>query len=157
VSLPHAIRQDHSPFSIGGFVPGYVRLLTFLRWTSYQCPHCKHVFRRDFWLNTVRLGSGERKCNSCGTIFDDGSREWPQLSVLWKLRFFFPPPFAALAGGMLLAGTLAAYGFPPHDPRMLVACFIMVLAVAVPWSLFRVPWVIFSVRRYNSSHPAPHA
>src|SRR5690348_5365865 len=81
--LPSATRRDYNP-------PAIVFPLGFLRWTSYSCPHCKHVFRRDFWPYNVGLGSGGRLCRHCGKVFVDGAREWPDLTLPKKLRFFFP-------------------------------------------------------------------
>jgi hypothetical protein len=104
MSLSAAVREDHNP--LGVTAPLISPLLTFLRWTTYSCPHCHSAFRRGFWPYNVRLGNGERACGKCERTFDDGAREWPQLRLAKKLRFYFPPLVLALAGGSLYCGIL---------------------------------------------------
>jgi hypothetical protein len=76
---PAAIREDHDPFDILRSAPTFLQLFGFVHWSTYRCPHCSVVFRTDYWPDSVRLGCGERACRQCGNVFDDGTREWPQL------------------------------------------------------------------------------
>jgi hypothetical protein len=122
-----AIREENSPFGLVGLFPGPQRLLIFLRWTSYSCPYCRHVFRRDFWPSNVRLGCGERLCRECGKVFDDGTREWPELGLGARLRFIFAPLLVGIWGGFTVAGVIVAFG-PARDEHSL---FIVMFASAV--------------------------
>jgi len=149
MDLPPAVREDHNPFAILGFFPGYQRLLIFLRWTSYKCPHCGHVFRRDFWPSNTRLGAGKRLCNKCERVFDDGSREWRELPTAKKLRFFLPPLLLGISGGFLVAAIIVSL-MPPRDWRVIVVGLILFVLPLLMWCPLRMLWVIRSVRRYNS-------
>lgn len=152
MKLQPAVHEDHSPFSVLGLFPGYQRFLIFVRWTSYKCPPCGCVFRRDFWPQNVRLGSERRTCKQCGMAFDDGSREWPELPLLSKLRFFFPPLAIGIWGGFVVA-TVASLFIGPRDEHswplvIVVSTFGLTPALArSPVNLTR---VIRSIRRYNA-------
>jgi uncharacterized C2H2 Zn-finger protein len=144
-----AVREDHNPLALLGFFPGYQRFLIFLRWTSYKCPHCAQVFRRDFWPSNIRLGAGERLCTKCGKVFDDGSREWRELPTAKKLRFFLPPLLLGICGGFLVAAIIVSF-MPPRDWRVSVIGLVLFLLLLLVWSPLRMLWVIRSVRRYNN-------
>ena len=151
VALPKAIGEDHSPFWFAGLPPsqGFARLLIFLRWKTYRCPHCGHVFRRDYWQRSVKLGCGQRTCSKCGTLFDDSSREWPELPAIKKLRVLFPPLLFGVCGGFLLGGVVVSL-MPPRDWRVTIAMVIFVPVPVVAYCLCRLPWVVYSVHRYNA-------
>jgi hypothetical protein len=151
---PKAIHEDQNPFGLFGFLPSYLRLLIFLRWTAYKCPHCGHVFRRDFWSANFWLGPGDRICKNCGDIFDDGSREWPELSMARKFRIFFPPLLVGISGGFMLAGVLTLF-LPVPDWRVVLFASVIALLPALLWSLIRLPWVIRSIHRYNGAVLTP--
>jgi len=72
-----------------------------------------------------------------------------------RLRFLFPPLAIGIGGGVLVASIMVD-SFGPHQPEMIVAGLILALGAVVPWSLLRVPWVIYSIRRYNALHQAKH-
>ena len=146
---PPAIREDRNPFAFMAFIPGFERLLIFVRWTSYQCPSCGKVFRRDFWPSNTKLGPAVRTCANCGVTFDDGSREWPELPFPRKVRILFPPLLQGICGGFVLAGILVST-FPDHDWRVTVFSLTIGLLPAVTWGILRLPWVLFSIRRYNN-------
>ena len=93
---PPAIRANHQPF--------FIFPLAFLRWTEYRCPHCHAVFRRDFWPDNVRLGGGVTTCVNCGKVFDDGSREWPEMHFGRKLRYLLPPGIQIMTASFLIFG-----------------------------------------------------
>ena len=142
---PLAIREDHNPFVL------VLGLFRFLRWTSYSCPFCHAVFRRDFWPYNVRLGDGRRECKSCGRVFDDGAREWPELPLTKKLRFYFPPLVLAIAGGFLFCGVFTLC-IAPRDERNWLVGGIVIGACLTPlflWSLIRLLWISRSNRRYS--------
>src|SRR6267378_1590259 len=147
MDLPPAIREDHNPLAFEG-------PLAFLRWTTYSCPHCQGVFRRDFWPYNVRLGSGERMSKKCGKVFDDGSREWPDLAASRKLRYFLPPGIQALTGAGLFC-VIFTLIIAPRDVvnfqtgSILVAVFLSPVLV---WCLLRLPFVLRSVHRFKDEH-----
>jgi hypothetical protein len=152
MNLLPAIREDHNPFAIVGLFPGLQRLLIFVRWTSYSCPHCNAAFRRDFWPHNIWLGSGERLCRKCGTVFDDGSREWPELSLAKKLRFLFPPLLIGISGGFVVAAILSVFITPWDEHSWLVVAIVLgfSLVPVIVWCLVRLIWVLRSKHRYET-------
>jgi len=150
--LPHAIREDDNPFALLGLTPGLQRLLIFIRWTSYKCPHCGHVFRRNFWPSAIRLESGQRKCKECGMLFDDGSREWPELPFGRRLRLFLPPLAIGIWGGFLVAAVISLY-VSPRDEHSWGVVFLVSAVGLIPvlaWSPVALMRVIYSIHRYNA-------
>jgi hypothetical protein len=152
VDLPQAIREENSPLDLVGLLGGGLgHFLVFLRWTSYKCPHCGHVFRRAYWPANVKLGEGVRHCSDCGLEFDDGSREWPQLPFFSKLRVFFPPLLVGIWGGHVAAAILSLF-IPAQDGHNL-DIFILVstfgLIPTLVWAPYPLYSVICSIRRYN--------
>ena len=155
MNLPPAIREEHNPFALAGFFGGLQRLFIFIRWTSYACPHCKGIFRRDFWPANVRLGSGEHVCRKCGKVFDNGAREWPELTLGTKLRFFLPPPLVAISGGFVVAGVLSFFITPRDEHSLLVVAVVSAfgLVPVLVWSPVRLIWVLRSKQRYLRELP----
>jgi len=155
MKLPPAIREDNNPFAIPALFPGPLRLLILLRWTSYSCPHCKAVFHRDFWPSNVRLSSGERTCRKCGRIFDDGSREWPELGLASKLRFLFPPLLIGISGGFIVAAIMSLFISPRDEHSWLVVIMVSIfgLVPVILWCPIRLIWILRSRRRYESEQP----
>jgi hypothetical protein len=147
MNLPSAIRKDHNPLvSMGGH--GAISLLTMIRWTSYGCPHCGHVFRRDYWPNKIRLGDGERTCRYCSKAFDDGTREWPQLSAEAKLCFFFPPAFLGIWGGLALTGIVSLF-IGPRDEHSWPLAILFSVVPLILWHPLRMLWVLRSIARFK--------
>jgi len=155
MNLLPAIREDHNPFAIVGFFPGLQRLLIFVRWTSYHCPHCRAVYRRDFWPANVRLGPAEHTCKKCGDAFDDGSREWPELGLAKKLRFLFPPLLIGISGGFLVAAILSLFISPRDENSWPEAGIVSALALipVIVWCLVRLIWIVRSRHRYQNGGP----
>src|SRR5438552_1435589 len=125
--------------------------LAFVRWTSYACPHCQSVFRRDFWPANVRLGSGAIICPKCGNPFDDGAREWPQLTQGKKLRYFFPPGIQA-TGGVGLFCFVFSILIAPKDVvnwHSIAFLFTFFLSPVLIWSLIRYFFVARSIGRFQ--------
>jgi len=148
--FPLALREDHNPPFLFLLPPALRLFLVFVRWTSYRCPFCHAVFRRDFWPYNVRLGDGQRPCNSCGRLFDDGAREWPELALAKKLRFYFPPLVLALAASSLFCGIFMLC-IAPLDVLSWTMGIVVIGACLSPlalWSLVRLVWVSRSSRRY---------
>ena len=77
----------------------------YIRWTKFSCPHCGRVFERSLSNKPVRVGPGLRVCASknCGRTFQDGSKEWPQLTKTERVLFLLPPGAQILLGVGLLS------------------------------------------------------
>ncbi|MBI2088947.1 MAG: hypothetical protein HYT78_09430 [Deltaproteobacteria bacterium] len=72
-----------------------------LYWT-HKCPHCGYPFATTaYWRGLgVRLGPGYHTCKNCHRSFDDGSKEWPEMSIFERFALFIPRvswPFLILA------------------------------------------------------------
>jgi hypothetical protein len=158
MKLHLAGRNENAPLALVAGLSGEP-FLVFLRWTSYSCLHCAHVFWRDFWPYNVRLGCGQRTFNNCGKLFVDGSREWPELKTTRKLRFLFPPALLGISGGLFLAGILSVWISPRDEPSVDIVV-IMSLFALVPlmtWCLIRLFWVYRSIHRYERKVPSTQA
>jgi hypothetical protein len=158
--LQLAIREDHDPFALPGVsVPGVpgrfytpLHLLCFLRWTSYACPHCHQSFHRDYWPANVRLGNGERTCDKCGKTFDDGSREWPELKLAQKIRFFLPPGIQAIGGALLFCAIFTLFIAPSNVVDFIAGVLVVsvFLSPILLWCGIRLLWVFPSKHRFES-------
>ena len=126
---------------------GIVRFLSIPA-TSFRCPHCGHLLRADFWSGNVRLGPGVRRCAQCAGEYDDGSREWPQLPLGSKLRFCCPPILVGISGGIVVAAVLVLFLRQP-DWRVTAAGLVIALFPLFLFFIVRLPWILFSIRRYN--------
>ena len=148
--LPPAIRDDSSPSAIFGFVPGYTIVLIFLRWTSYKCPHCGAVFRRDYGTPNVCLGNAERSGKTCGKFFDGGSHGCSQFAWGQKLPLILQPLILAIWRGLAIAAIWSVFVGPRNEHSWPEVCFGPIPAlVRSPVGQQR---VIRSVRRYNDGH-----
>jgi hypothetical protein len=154
MNLPSAIRKDCDLFALVGLhlLSPYFAFLAMLRWTSYSCPHCSGVFRRDYWPHSVRLGNGERICRECAKVFDDGSREWPELELTQRLRFLLPPSIIAITGGFLLCGIVTLFIAPRNVVNWVIGVIILVISLSptIAWCLVRLICVLRSIRRYEN-------
>jgi len=157
MTLPPATRKDRDLLVLFGlhFFSPYFAFLPFVRWTTFSCPHCDAVFRRDYWPRNVRLGSGERICPQCARVFDDGSREWPELGLASKLRFLFPPLLSGISGGFLVAAILSLFITPRDEHSWLVVVMVSAFALVpvMVWCLARMIWVVRSRNRYETGAP----
>jgi hypothetical protein len=157
-----AIRDDHRPFNQAAIllpVPRSVpfMFLAFVRWTRDACPQSHSAFRRDFWPQNVRLGCGGTVCRNCGQSFDDGSREWPQLTWSKKLRYFLPPGIQAVAGGGLFCIIFIFFIAPGDaiDWQFTVFLPLFFLSPVLIWSLGRFLFVLGSTRRFRDAAMSP--
>ncbi len=157
MTLPPASRKDRDLLVLFGlhFASPYFAFLPFVRWTTFSCPHCDAVFRRDYWPRNVRLGSGERTCPQCARAFDDGSREWPELGLASKLRFLFPPLLSGISGGFLVAAILSLFITPRDEHSWLVVVMVSAFALipVMVSCLARLIWVVRSRNRYETGAP----
>jgi hypothetical protein len=155
MNLPSAVRKDRDVGALVGlhFLSPVFAVLAFLRWTSFACPHCDGVFRRDYWPHNVRLGNGERICRNCARVFDDGSREWKELDGGLKFRFLFPPGILAIIGGLLLTAIVALLIAPRDVRNFLIGLLIVAVSLspAIVWCLIRMISIYRSNRRYEDN------
>jgi hypothetical protein len=144
----------HLPIQILGWQLGLIgSALAFLRWTEYRCPHCHAAFRRDYWPDNVRLGSGERTCNGCGKAFDDGAREWPELKWSRKLRYLLPPGIFAVGLSIFVFIGIAPLLLAPRDVVTLSIVVLLPLAALAPmflWTLVRLHPIHLSRCRFEN-------
>ena len=161
MTLPLAIRKDRDLSALSGLhlLSPFFSFLPLLRWSTFVCPVCDVAFRTDYWPHNVRLGSGHRTCGQCGTAFDDGSREWPELRLTQKVRFLFPPLLVGIAGGFLFAAIASLFIGRRDEHSWLVVFIISALGFlpAVLWSLFRLIWVMHSIHRYHVTLGSAHS
>lgn len=149
MDVAREIRKDHSPFVFLG-------LLQFIRWTDHCCPHCHKVFRRTYFPGSVFLGNGRRSCYGCGKVFDDESKEWPDLRNGQKFRFLLPPGVLGISGGFLLAAAIALFFASRDQTDRVFEVFILVFSLgisAIPplvWSAIRLPAIRRSTVRYKA-------
>ena len=115
-----AVREDHDPLKwLAGIGTG--TLLAFIRWSDFRCPYCGEVFRRTYLPSGVMLGSGERTCPTCGKVFDDGFREWPELSFDQKVQHVLPVPIMGDHWGLsCVRGHRNFHLYPGKGERQLV-------------------------------------
>jgi hypothetical protein len=141
MNAPPPIRVDHDPF---------FPILGILRWTDYRCPYCQATFRRDYWPHNVKFGGGERTCAACAKVFDDGSREWPEMNFWQKFRFMLPPGILAMSGSLLLCAIFAIHIAPSDDVNWQVGVVIIgfFLLPTIVWCLVR----FIAIRRSKSHY-----
>jgi hypothetical protein len=143
-----AIRKDHNPFVFFG-------LLKFVRWPDHCCPHCNEVYRRTYFPDSVIFGDGRRTCAACGMIFDDESREWPELRTGQKLRFLMPPPILGLFGGVLLSGVLALALARGQVAWIAFAAGVLLVVSTLPalaWTAIHLPAIRRSIESCKLAH-----
>ncbi len=133
-----AIRRDHDP------IQSPRTLLRVIRWTTYQCPLCRRTFKIAWGPESVLLGPGQRTCKGCGTVFKDGSMEWPKLTRIEKQQYLFPVSVIGVFGGLLVVCivTLLFPLFLPNagqsvDWKVAAACASFAVAVFGFWFLTR--------------------
>jgi hypothetical protein len=144
-----SVRREYKVGSAAYFDPIYgITRFVGVPATSYRCPYCGHLLHADFWSGNIRLGPGVQHCVQCGELYDDGTREWPQLTTGKKLRFCCPPILAGIAGGMALA-AFAVLFLPQPDWWMTVFGLILAFVPMFLFFLFRLPSVLLSIHRYN--------
>ena len=147
-----AVREDHDGLGLAGLFLPAAHFLAIVRWTSYACPYCGGVFRRDYWTHGVKLGTEERTCRECGKVFDTGSREWAELGVAAKLRLFFPPLLVGIWGGFVLAGIVSYFVLPRDEHSLFVVIFscLVGLIPIILCSPYHAIEVFRSNRRYET-------
>ena len=118
-------------------------------WT-HKCPHCGYPFATTaYWRGLgVRLGPGFHICRNCHRSFNDGSKEWPEMSIFERLAVFIPRvswPFLILA---LLLPLISWMTQGSKEAAKFALVTLVSLAIILP--IFLSPyWVyrIIQVRR----------
>lgn len=103
-----------------------------LVWRSYQfrCPHCAKVYKRS--LTPLQLGTGKRRCQHCATVFDDGSKEWPDLLPIKKFEYIFPTMTLGYFGGLaIVIGYALVIAADLRELDLMMG--VLVLCMILPW------------------------
>jgi hypothetical protein len=139
---PTAIRDDRNPFWFG--------IWRYIRWTSYRCPYCGARFRTAYVPRKVSLGQGDRTCSGCGKVFDDGSREWPELTTSERTRYLLPVPIVGILAGYALCAAIPFLRRPLNPGELIFVAFmtLFLLAFMVPWLCWRFLSISKSRARY---------
>src|SRR5260370_31409749 len=58
--------------------------------TVYRCPNCRSVYKFILGPGDVFLVEGHRTCSKCQQEFRDRSKEWPAISSMGRIFFYFP-------------------------------------------------------------------
>lgn len=147
--LSPAIRQDHQ-------LSCFVFPLMFICWVDYRCPHCKHVFRRDYFPGKILLGNSEHTCSGCGKVFDHGSREWPELPFIDKFGFLFPSLAKVILGSILFLCAMTLLIAPRDQVNWIVVIAVLgtVLVPMLPWLAVRSLPIQRSIRRCRTTDVA---
>jgi hypothetical protein len=104
-----------------------------LVWRSYKfsCSSCRRTYATKF--SPILLGTGRRRCKACGTVFEDGCKEWPELTGRQKMQYFFPiTVFACFLGAIVVAlATVVIF----HDELSLglEIAPVVFLILILPW------------------------
>ena len=106
------------------------------RYYKFFCSSCGRQYATK--VSPVVLGTGRRRCKSCGEIFSDGCKEWPELSGPDKFRYFFPTTVLAFLIAAILIALITMLIF--HDDvlgGLGMATFVF-LFIMLPWLPYRV-------------------
>jgi hypothetical protein len=87
-------------------------------------------------------------------IFDDESKEWPELLKGQKFRFLVPPGVLGLSGGVLLCAVIAlVFASLDEDIAVALVAVILVVISTIPplvWAAVRLPAIRRSAKRYDA-------
>jgi len=85
-------------------------------------------------------------------VFDDGAREWPELKLVKKLRFFLPPGMMVMSFSFLLLGIGMLVVAPRDvaDRPFVVTALVIGLSPTLAWCLIRMFSVFRSIHRHES-------
>jgi hypothetical protein len=118
--------------------------MLYIRYYNFSCSHCGRGYGGS--LSPFQLGTGRRRCKNCNTVFNDGSREWPELTKMQKFEYVFPTTVLGYMGAFLIViGTAYWIGSDLHEKLFLVE--LMLFLMGLPW----VPYFIGRARRIRQS------
>jgi len=98
---------------------------------SFRCGACGKEYTNR--LSRVVLGTGKRRCRSCGKVFLDGCKEWPELGGSKKFEYFFPTTVLGFVAAAIIIPLFAIWidRDQPQD-GFEIGGFIF-LAILLPW------------------------
>jgi len=118
--------------------------------TVYRCPNCRSVYKFILGPGDVFLGEGHRTCSKCQQEFRDRSEEWPVLSSMDRVFFFFP---MVVDGWILLAFVACVLlfytGWNVDGIPILMLAAIFFATPLMAWFIFRGGQIARSVRRFH--------
>ena len=100
------------------------------RWYIYTCPICRKTYQRS--LSPFQLGSGKRRCPNCTSVFDDGTKEWPELLPMKKFEYVCPTMVTGYFGG---AAIVIGYAFfaAVNSRELNLMLGVLLLCMILPW------------------------
>jgi len=144
-----ALKTDYEPFRRLMVPPAWFHLF---RCTSYRCPYCHWIFKITWGPSNSLLGTGERVCCHCKTLFWDGSQEWPEMSGDDQRLFLLPITVVGFVGAFILILALPLWTsfFLKRPTRFRYDLFFMVFGIPMLlWFAIRGWQVNRSIHRYN--------
>lgn len=110
----------------------------------HRCPGCFRTFTISLITPTlpVRLGPGTHTCKGCGNAIEDGSKEWWEMSLWERFRFFFPAlgfPLYLIA----LIQVLSEVGAP--GMKLVWSAFVNALVTATFMSPYWI-YLVFKIK-----------
>jgi hypothetical protein len=118
--------------------------LLYVRYYRFYCQACGKKYTSS--LSPLQLGTGRRRCQKCAAVFNDGSREWSQLSGMQKFEYIFPTMVLGyLCAFALVIGTAFWIGGDGKEKLFLVE--LMVLLMGFPW----IPYFLIRAKRISES------
>lgn len=108
-------------------------MLIFFR--TLLCPYCQRSYKVTFSMHPVIIGRGMRKCSVCHKEFDDGSREWKNLSPFQRFHTWVPF-WAKIWFGSLIALTLAQLWNDGFSLKNITSVVSFLGFISLPWLPF---------------------
>jgi hypothetical protein len=120
------------PFRIKGLC--FLREAMIIRYYSFKCPRCGQEYTNR--MSRILLGTGKRRCRTCEEVFNDGCKEWPELTRSEKFDYFLPTTTLGFVAGALIMAAIAIYiSKDDLTSAFSIAGFIL-LMFAAPWIPF---------------------
>jgi len=115
------------------------------RYYRFRCSACGHRYTNR--LSPILLGTGRRRCRTCGVVFHDGCKEWPELSAFQKFEYFFPTTVLGFSAAAILIAVVAIFIFRDETKVGLAFGSIVFLVSMLPW----VPYFLLQWRHIPKS------
>jgi hypothetical protein len=116
----------------------------YIRFYQFSCQACGKQYKTS--LSPFPLGTGRRRCKNCSTVFNDGSREWAELSGMQKFEYIFPTTVLGYFGAFILVLS-AAYWIGTDAREKLFLVEMMILLMGFPW----IPYFMIRAKEIRAS------
>ena len=118
--------------------------LLYFKTYRFYCPLCGKAYARS--VSPLLLGKGRRKCPKCGGVFNDGAREWWELTRMQGFEYVFPATVLGYLGGVVV--VVAFIWSTDWSPReKLFMSEMIALLMVMPWA----PYFIGLAKRVRES------